>query len=156
MRVIPSAPVLSFATLTTLTTLATLAAIASSIGVVACSSESSATPSSCATNPFSCPAGQTCSAKDTGGTFACLPSGAGKKGDACQNTPGATTCGDTLVCLQTSRAGGQCSPFCEEGSGTAHACAATAQCRAAALQGTTTVFHVCVDEPGPPADAGAE
>lgn len=139
MRVITSALVLFFA---------------GSSALAACASSDSSAPSSCASNPFSCPAGQTCSAKDTSGTFACLPSGGGKKGDACQNTPGTTTCGDTLVCLQTSQAGGQCAPFCEAG-GTAHACAASEQCRAAALQGTSTVFYVCVGQAAP-ADAGKD
>jgi hypothetical protein len=92
--------------------------------------------------------------KDTSGAFACLPSGAGKKGDACTNTPGMTMCGDGMLCLQLSSAGGQCAPFCET-SGTAHACAAHETCRAAALVGTPNFFFVCVGGTAP-ADAGTD
>jgi hypothetical protein len=121
---------------------------------VACSSTSpSSAPDGCASNPFSCPAGQTCSAKDTSGAFACLPSGSGKKGDACLNTPGSTTCGDKLVCLQLVQSGGSCTSFCEPGSAT-RACATGETCSAAGLQGTSTVFYVCAGGTKP-ADAGA-
>lgn len=134
--------------------------VAASAALFACSSSddsssASNTPANCASSPFSCPAGQTCSAKDTSGAFTCMPSGASNKGDACQNTPGATTCGDGLVCLQTSVAGGQCAPYCEA-SGTAHPCASGEQCRAAALQGTSTVFYICVGGSASPADAGTD
>ena len=129
-----------------------LLSFAGALALVACSSDDSKS-SGCASSPFSCPAGQTCSAKDTTGAFACLPSGPGKKGDACQNTPGMTTCGDALVCLQTTAAGGSCAPYCETSG--AHACEAGEQCRAAALQGTSSVFYICVGS-AKPADAGTD
>jgi hypothetical protein len=121
--------------------------------LVACSSSSSSSANSdCSSDPFSCPAGQTCAAKDASGAFACLPSGGGAKGSSCQNTVGVTSCGDGLVCLQLSAAGGQCSSFCDA-AGTAHPCASGEQCRAAELQGTSKVFYVCAGGTTP-ADAG--
>ena len=125
--------------------------------LAACSSTSSnANAGGCGTAPFTCPAGQTCSVKDASGTFACLPSGSGKKGDACLNTAGAATCTDNLVCLQVVQSGGSCVPYCEPGS-TTHVCPGAEQCRAAAIQGTSTVFYVCVGGATPPSpvEAGA-
>src|SRR6188508_3410260 len=82
--------------------------------VIACSSSSSADDGGCSTNPFTCPAGQTCAVKDANGTFACLPSGGGVKGTSCVNTPAMTMCGDGLVCLQLAgTTSGQCTPYCE-------------------------------------------
>lgn len=121
--------------------------------VVACSSSSDGA-SSCSTDPFSCGAGQTCSVKDSSGTFACLTSGAGTKGSACQNTIGVTTCGDGLVCLQLVQAGGTCSSYCQPGNA-AHGCAAGETCTAAKLAGTTETFYVCAGGAAP-ADAGAK
>ena len=126
--------------------------VAGAATVLACSSSSSNASEGCASSPFSCAGGQTCAVKDSSGTFACLTSGAAKKGEPCVNTPGMTTCGDNLVCLQTTAAGGQCASFCESGS-TTHACATGEQCRAAALAGTSNIFYVCAG--GAPADAGA-
>jgi hypothetical protein len=120
--------------------------------VAACSSSSSSDSGSCSSNPFTCGAGQTCSVKDQSGTFACLTSGTGTKGSACQNTVGVTTCGDGLVCLQLVQAGGTCASFCEPGN-TAHGCAAGETCAAAKLAGTSETFFVCAG--GAPADAGA-
>lgn len=129
--------------------------VAGGSAVMACSSSSSSADPGCATNPFTCAAGTTCSAADTSGTFACLPSGPGAKGSACTNTVGKTTCGDTLVCLQLSQAGGQCVRFCENGagSGSAHACASGETCAPARLQGTSNVFYICAGGLAPP-DAG--
>jgi hypothetical protein len=123
--------------------------------LAACSSTTSnAGAGGCGSNPFACPAGQTCSVKDAAGTFACLPSGSGKSGDACLNTAGVATCGDTLVCLQVVQSGGNCTHYCEAGS-SAHGCNPGEQCRAAEIQGTSTVFYVCVGSTPPAADAGA-
>ena len=122
--------------------------------LVACSSSSDTAEGGCASNPFSCAAGTTCSAKDATGVSACLTSGAGTKGSACQNTPGIATCGDGLLCLQQTAAGGQCVKYCESGSAT-RGCEAGEQCRGAAIQGTATVFYVCVGS-AKPADAGAD
>jgi hypothetical protein len=70
-----------------------------------------------------------------------VTSGPGKAGDACQDTPGVATCGDGLACLQTSTAGGTCTPYCD-GS---HACPAGTSCQTAALGGASgPQFHVCV------------
>ncbi|HSO36760.1 MAG TPA: hypothetical protein VLT33_29745 [Labilithrix sp.] len=130
-----------------------LVAAASISSTVACSSSSSSGSDSCSSNPFSCDVGQTCSAKDKTGVFACLTSGSGKKGDACQNTPGVTTCGDGLVCLQLVASGGTCASFCEVGNA-AHGCGTGETCSLAGLAGTSTTFHVCAGGAAP-ADAGA-
>ena len=132
--------------------------VASGSSVVACASSSSSSnpPPGCAADPFSCGAGTTCSAKDASGTFACLPSGGGAKFSACQNTLGVTMCGDGLVCLQQSAAGGQCSSYCEKGStpgSSPHSCAVGETCRAAALVGTQNVFYLCTGGTAP-VDAG--
>lgn len=131
-----------------------LVVVVGASALVACSSSSDTTETGCAANPFSCAAGTTCSAKDGSGVSACLPSGAGTRGSACQNTPGVATCGDTLLCLQQSAAGGRCTAYCEAGS-TARGCQPGEQCRAAAIQGTTTVFYVCAGGVAPPEDSGA-
>ena len=121
--------------------------------IVACSSSSDDATSGCASTPFTCAARQTCAPKSASGEFACLASGSGAKGSACTSTVGTTTCSDNLVCLQTTAAGGQCLPFCEPNNA-ARGCAAGEQCRAAALQGTSSVFYVCVGGTKP-ADGGA-
>ncbi len=108
----------------------------------ACSSSSSPAPTPCNENPWECAAGQTCWPKDATGSFACLNSGPGKKGDACQNAIGSPTCGDGLACLQLQ--GGPtpvCAPFCDP-TNPAHACASGEQCAAVVL-GTSTE-HVCI------------
>ena len=129
-----------------------LVGAASVASTAACSSSSSASDS-CSSSPFSCDVGQTCSAKDNTGAFGCLTSGSGKKGDACQNRAGVTTCGDGLVCLQLVASGGACASFCEPGNA-AHGCAAGETCSLAGLAGTSTTFHVCTGGEAP-ADAGA-
>lgn len=122
--------------------------------VVACSSSSSSDgPGSCSSEPFSCGAGQTCAVKDSSGTFACLTSGGGAKGSACQNIIGSTTCGDGLVCFQQTTAGGICSSYCEPGNA-ARGCAAGEACSLAQIVGTTAKFYVCAGG-APTADAGA-
>jgi hypothetical protein len=124
---------------------------------VACSSSSSSANTNCASNPFSCPAGQTCAIKTTLGDFACLPSGPGKKGDACNNTPGAATCSDGLTCFQTKTTGsGSCVSYCDPPGGGSHGCESGEACRAAAIQNTTeqSVFYICAPTTTP--DAGAD
>ncbi len=108
---------------------------------VACSSSSSS-PSPCNENPWECTAGQTCWPK-TEGAFACLNSGAGKAGSACQDTIGAATCGDGLACFQTGTSGGVCTPYCDN-SDTSHACSAGQTCQMALLVGGGPQFQICV------------
>jgi hypothetical protein len=129
--------------------------------LIACSSSSDddangSTPAgNCVTDPFTCAVGTTCAVKDQAGALDCLTSGAGAKGSPCQNTVGTTTCGDTLVCLQLSAAGGQCTPYCDPtaAAGSAQACATGETCQTAVLSGTPTTFHVCAGGT-PAADAG--
>jgi hypothetical protein len=126
-------------------------------GGTACSSSTSdsAAAEGCASSPFSCAAGQTCAPKDASGAFACIPSGSGAKGSRCLNTPGMTTCGDGLTCLQLVQSGGTCTSYCEVGS-TVHGCAAGETCSAAGIAGTSTVFHVCAGGPTITDDAGVK
>jgi hypothetical protein len=127
--------------------------LASVYGVVACSSSTSdSSTEGCASNPFTCPAGQTCSAKDTSGAFACLTSGSGTKGSSCLNTPGMTSCGDGLTCLQVVQSGGQCTNYCDA----THVCAAGETCSAAGIAGTSTIFHICAGGTPVAADAGSK
>ena len=136
------------------------ATVATAVAGSACSSSTSDASGAsgaegCASRPFTCPAGQTCSAKDATGAFACITSGSGAKGSACLNTPGMTTCGDGLTCLQLSQSGGQCTNYCELGS-TTHGCASGETCSAAGIQRTSTVFHVCTGGTPTTSDAGSK
>ncbi len=133
------------------------ATVATSVAATACSSSTSDASGAegCAASPFTCPAGQTCSAKDATGAFACIKSGNGTKGSSCINTPGMTTCGDGLTCLQVVQSGGQCTNYCEVGS-TTHGCATGETCSAAGIQGTSTIFHVCTGGTSPTVDAGSK
>lgn len=137
-------------------TAATLAVVTLALGAGATgcssSSDSAASAEGCASSPFSCAAGQTCAAKDASGAFACLPSGSGAKGSPCLNTPGMTTCGDGLTCLQLVQSGGTCTSYCD----TAHPCATGETCSAAGIAGTSTVFHVCAGGAAPTVDAGSK
>jgi hypothetical protein len=130
-------------------------------GAVACSSSTATQPDAgtpaCNEDPFSCPAGQTCWASDAAGSFACLNSGAGKKGDPCQNLIGSPTCSDGLVCLQLlSAASGSavCVPYCDNAN-TTHACATGEACTKIAVVGSSAILHACVG-PAATADAGAD
>jgi hypothetical protein len=100
--------------------------------------------------------GTTCWAQDTSPTFACLKSGTGQYGDACQNLIGQATCGDGLMCLQTTNAGGKCVHYCEL-TGTAHACQ-SGVCETAVLGAASgPQTHVCVGGAvTTPADAGTD
>jgi hypothetical protein len=134
----------------------TAATVATAVAASACSSSTSdSSATGCASSPFTCPAGETCSAKDSTGAFACITSGSGTKGSSCINTPGMTTCGDGLTCLQVVQSGGQCTNYCEVGS-TTHGCATGETCTAAGIQGTSTVFHVCTGGTSPTVDAGSK
>jgi hypothetical protein len=134
-----------------------VATLAAAGGGTACSSSTSdsAAAEGCASSPFSCAAGQTCAAKDASGAFACIPSGSGAKGSRCLNTPGMTTCGEGLTCLQLVQSGGMCTSYCEVGS-TVHGCAAGETCTAAGIAGTSTLFHVCAGGTPVSDDAGVK
>jgi hypothetical protein len=106
---------------------------------LACSTTSS-TPPPCNENPWSCPAGQTCWPKNTT-SFACLNSGSGTVGGACESSVGIATCGDGLACLQTTASAGTCVAYCDN-TDTSHACPFGQTCDMAVLAGTT--IQVCV------------
>ncbi|HEY8076488.1 MAG TPA: hypothetical protein VIF62_20325 [Labilithrix sp.] len=119
----------------------------------ACSSSSSSNSSPpCNQEPFQCAAGTTCWSKD-GATFACEPSGPGAYGDACTPAAGASSpCGDGLICLQTTNAGGKCVHLCSQ-TDPAHGCA-TGTCTAAAFGSASgPITYVCAGGTGP-TDAG--
>jgi hypothetical protein len=109
--------------------------------VVGCSANSS-TNEPCNLDPWGCPAGQTCwPATET--SFACLNSGSGIPGAACQDTVGSPTCGDTLGCLEIGPSGGVCSPYCDEAE-PSHACPAGQTCKTAFLLGAGGAqFQIC-------------
>lgn len=124
--------------------------------VVGCSS-SSASPGSqpCNENPWECTTGQTCWPKDES-TFACLNSGPGQAGDACQDSVGFPTCGDGLACLETAAGGGTCSAYCDP-TNPSHACPASQTCSIVTLVGgAAPQFQVCVSPSTTPTDAGSE
>lgn len=126
-----------------------LFAAGAALGLLAACSSSSSSDNGCSSNPFQCAAGTVCAAKDTSGVYACLKSGSGTKGSTCQNTPGSTTCGDGLTCLQQSAAGGQCLPFCDPNG--SHGCESGEQCRGVIVAGTATTFYICYGGTTPPA-----
>jgi hypothetical protein len=134
--------------------------LAGGAALVACSSSSSGGSSSqCNSNPWQCPAGQTCWLADQNANFACLNSAVGKnKGDTCVNTIGAPTCGDAMVCFQAvGTSSGTCVPYCDP-TNAAHACAAGETCQPAAYPlpggGHSGVFYVCSG--GEPPDGGTD
>src|ERR1700678_2664409 len=91
---------------------ATLLAIVVPLAL-ACSSSSSSSPPPCNEDPWECGSEQTCWPQSTT-SFACLNSGSGTAGSACEDSVGAPTCGAGLACLQTSTAsGGICSAYCD-------------------------------------------
>jgi hypothetical protein len=118
----------------------------------ACSTSSSIPAPPCNVDPFTCPTGQTCWATNTMGDFACLNSGPGALGAPCENTVGAPTCKDGLLCVQTSAAEGSCLAYCDPTS-PEHACAGGAACETVELIGTSDLGHVCVPA-ATPVDAG--
>jgi hypothetical protein len=113
----------------------------------------------CDQNPAQCPAGQTCWPNANASALTCIPSGAGRIGDACQNTEEQATCSDGLFCLQSTDPGstGTCTPFCDP---TKPACPGGGTCRQAQLvrpgAGGGPIINICVGvmiDAGAPADA---
>jgi hypothetical protein len=87
---------------------------------------------------YNCPVGQTCNA--TGGAnFACVPSGPGKPGDACDYTSATVACGDQLICAVISTTTGMCYQFCDSG----HPCPTGKTCTTFASQ-ATQFLNLCV------------
>jgi hypothetical protein len=122
---------------------------------MACSSSSgSSAPPPCNENPWECPTGQTCWPA-TQSTFACLNSGAGNAGDACQDTVGSATCGAGLACLQIGMSGGVCSAYCDNTDPT-HACPVGETCQTVQLLGgSASEFHACAGAGTSTPDGGA-
>ncbi len=114
-----------------ITPLATPLATAAALFVVtagACSSPTSASRP-CNENPFNCGAGTTCWL-DASKSYACLPVGAAKKGEACSATLGPQApCGEGLICFATG-ATGVCTPYCDNAI-PGRACAGGESCLAA-------------------------
>jgi hypothetical protein len=74
---------------------------------------------------YACGANQTC-ATATGASFACVPSGAGRRGDACDATAATAVCGDRLLCLSAdATADGTCVGWCDH----AHPCPTGKTCK---------------------------
>ncbi len=128
-----------------------------SLLVAACSSSSGGSGGStpCNQNPWECSSSQTCWPSSTS-TFACLNAGAGKAGDACEDTVNAPTCGAGLWCLQVaSGASGVCAAYCST-TDSSHACPGGQNCVTAALGGTGgPEVQVCVGTTLP-GDAGTD
>ncbi len=134
-----------------------LAGLVLAVGALATACSSSSTPAApppCNENPFECPAGQTCEATSLSNTFACLNSGPGQAGASCTSIVDMPSCGDGLVCFQSSAGtAGTCVEYCEP-TDPSHACSGGATCTPVAFNGSTTVsFYVCVG--APVADSGA-
>jgi hypothetical protein len=106
------------------------------------SGASSGGPTGCLSDPFVCPAGQTCWLSDASANSACLNSGPGKVGSSCLNTPGAPTCGDGLVCFQAATtAFGVCTLYCDAAN-PEHACPGNGACLLAEFT-PQAMFHIC-------------
>lgn len=95
--------------------------------ILACSSSKS-TP--CNENPWECPSRQTCWFS-TPTSFACLNSGPGQTGSACQDSVGIAACGDGLACLF-----GTCTPYCST-MDPIHACTGGASCTLVTISGSS-------------------
>lgn len=97
--------------------------------------------SSCAEDPFTCPAGQVCWIANAGKEFKCLNAGAASEGEACINYIDAPSCGEGLACLQLQdEDSGFCSPYCST-EDPAHACPEGRNCLNLNVNGIIT--HVC-------------
>lgn len=134
--------------------------LAGGAAVVACSSSSSSgsTPAQCNSDPWQCPAGQTCWVNQAGNGFACLNSAAGKnKGDPCQLLAGTPECGDRLLCfMPQGSTTGTCVSFCDNTKpdrtcSTGEACATVVIQSPAATVGTVSL---CLPTGSP--DAGTD
>ncbi len=101
-------------------------------------------PAGCGDKPFDCPAGQTCWVADTQGSkLECLNSGPGKLGDPCTNFAGQPSCGDGMLCFQTSGdAPGVCTPFCDP-KDPAHACPNNGSCFIISYAPGNASTHAC-------------
>jgi hypothetical protein len=109
---------------------------------IACSSSSASSgPKPCNEDPFECPSGQTCW-PESATAFACLNSGPGNPGDACEDAAGTPTCNDGLACLALGMASGTCAPYCDS-SDVTHGCPAGQSCQTAQVIGGLS-FQVCV------------
>ncbi|MGH7269505.1 MAG: hypothetical protein ACREJ3_03665 [Polyangiaceae bacterium] len=114
---------------------------------VGCSSSSSPAAGPCNENPWQCPAGQVCWPNNVDGTFACLNSGPGAQGSACENSVGTPTCGDGLTCFGTTTSGGACTAYCDN-TNPSHGCPSGLTCESViSLTSTQTQFHACVGGP---------
>lgn len=135
-------------------TFAVLAFMACTTSACSNSSSPSAARPPCNEDPWQCPAGQTCWPTDTNG-FQCLNSGPGAAGSACDNTIGASTCGDGLACLQfTPPALGTCLPYCDAAD-PSHACSAGSTCQIIGEGNTgTTTIHACIANGAASGDGG--
>jgi hypothetical protein len=136
--------------------LCAVSSLLASLALACSSTTSSPTPPPCNEDPWSCPSGQTCWV-NASSAFACLNSGAGKKGDTCTSVAGAPACGDGLACLQTvAAAPGKCLAYCDT-TKPERACGTGENCVAAAFNGNTAALvHLCVSTAVPAGDAGAD
>jgi len=102
---------------------------------VACGSDDSGDgggSGSCATNPASCKADETCWPIDATGHFGCIPAAAGQpQGSTCTTYVNQATCSAGLYCFPSASGSseGTCEPFCSGGT-----CTGNSAC----LQVTTT------------------
>jgi hypothetical protein len=89
---------------------------------VGCGSDDSGgggTSGSCASNPASCKADETCWPIDATGHFGCIPAAAGQtQGSTCTTFVNQATCGAGLYCFpsMSGSSEGTCEPFCASGS----------------------------------------
>lgn len=105
-------------------------------------------PVSCASDPWSCPDGQTCWANADAKSFACLNSGNGAVGTECLSIAGSPACKEDLFCLQLQgQSAGTCTEYCDP-TDPAHACPDSRQCLSVQLAGS--LLHACQ----PPAGEG--
>jgi hypothetical protein len=132
------------------------------VAIGACSSPTSASRP-CNENPFNCAAGTTCWL-DGSKSYACLPVGSAKKGDACSPALGPQApCGEGLICLATG-ASGVCTPYCDDAI-PGRACAGGEKClpaqvlerdaKTGQLVSVGGRISVCATGGTPVADAGA-
>jgi hypothetical protein len=99
-----------------------------------CSTEE-VSATSCNDEPAICPRGQTCwrTNDKPDYPFQCLPSGTGKKGEACDTSDGAgnygpPACQDGLICETTVSTIGVCVPYCPAKTKPGCGCASGEQC----------------------------
>jgi hypothetical protein len=97
----------------------------------------------CLSNPFVCPADETCWPNDMVTTFMCLPANTAKKpADVCDFIGGSVECGPAEVCIVQGTNAGVCTPYCDP----SHTCPSMAACESYMITGPTgTLFvvHAC-------------